>query len=91
LHAAHFSDASFYFPLMAQKNSFYEMAWKKVDEHIKKGLPKSAMEEVDRIYAQAKKEKIDVQQVKALVYKGRLVGQVEEDNWYKNVQAFEKR
>ena len=33
---------------------YYETAWKKVEDFTKKGLPKSALEEVKKIYIQAK-------------------------------------
>jgi uncharacterized protein YfaS (alpha-2-macroglobulin family) len=78
------------FPLMAQKKYYYETAWKKVEDYLSKGLPKSAMEEVDKIYTQAKKENEEAQQVKALVYKSQLIQQVEENDWFKNVQSLEK-
>src|SRR4051812_19528589 len=40
----------------------YEAQWKKIDELVqKKQLPKSALEEVKKIYTQAKTEKQDAQ------------------------------
>ena len=58
----------------------YERAWKKVDSLIqKKGLPKSAQEEVKKIHAAAKREKQEGQWVKALVYMEQLQGQADED------------
>src|SRR5215213_7331899 len=54
--------------LMAQVKT-YGAQWKKIDELIeKKNLPKSALEEVKKIYALAKKEKQDAQVIKSLVY-----------------------
>lgn len=48
----------------------YDSLWKKVIElSDKKGLPKSALAEVNRIYALAKKEKQEAQVIKALVYR----------------------
>ena len=85
-----FFSLTIYYPLMAQKKNFYDTEWKKVDDYMAKGLPKSAMEEVDKIYTQAKKENEEAQQVKALIYKSQLVQQLEENDWYKNVQTFEK-
>ncbi|CAN5463744.1 alpha-2-macroglobulin family protein [soil metagenome] len=85
-----FLTLSIYYPLMAQKQFNYDASWKKVEEQLSKGLPKSAMEEVNKIYTQAKRENREAQQVKALIYKSQLVQQVEENNWYKNVQSFEK-
>src|SRR5215212_4110377 len=46
----------------------YEKEWKKVDDLVKKELPKSALTEIKKIYELAKKEKQDAQVVKALVY-----------------------
>lgn len=48
----------------------YDSAWKKIDQLIeKKGLPKSALAEVQKIYDRAKKEKNNAQLIKALIYK----------------------
>lgn len=76
-------------PLMAQKKFNYDASWIKAEKLIKNNLPKSALEEVDRIYAQSKTDGSNAQNIKALVYKSRLVQQVEENDWFKNVQAFE--
>src|SRR4030095_5356771 len=46
----------------------YEKEWKQVDGFVKKQLPKSALEQVKRIYALATKEKQEAQVIKALVY-----------------------
>ena len=46
----------------------YEKEWKKVEDFVSKGLPKSALTEVKLIYALAKKEKQDAQIIKSLVY-----------------------
>ena len=46
--------------LLAQPPFPYEKTWKKIDSLMqKKGLPKSALEEVNKLYAAAKKEKKD--------------------------------
>ena len=48
----------------------YEKSWKKIDSLInKKGLPQSALEEINKIYAAAKKEKNNAQIIKALIYR----------------------
>ena len=39
----------------------YEKEWKKAEDFSKRGLPKSALEEVKKIYALAKKEKQDIE------------------------------
>ena len=58
----------------------YEGTWKKIDSLIKKkGLPKSALEEVNKIYDAAKKEKQEGQWVKAVLYMEQLQGAAAED------------
>jgi hypothetical protein len=56
---------------MAQMN--YTAEWKKVDSLIdKKGLPQSALAQVNLIYNRAGQEKNEPQQLKALIYRIRL-------------------
>ncbi len=51
----------------------YDDAWKKVDQLInEKGLPQSALTEVQKIYERAKKEKNNAQLTKALIYQVHL-------------------
>jgi hypothetical protein len=76
-------------PLMAQKNYNYDAAWQKVEKLMKDNLPKSALDEVNKIYTQSKKEGAGAQNIKALIYKSRLIQQVEENDWFKNILAFE--
>ncbi|ASZ10829.1 alpha-2-macroglobulin [Chitinophaga sp. MD30] len=54
-------------PAMAQFN--YEERWKAVLSLEEKGLPQSALEQVDKIYTQAVKDKKEVQQIKALIFR----------------------
>ncbi len=42
--------------------------WKQVDAFLEKGLPKSAREEVEKIYAQARAQRLPVQALKAQLY-----------------------
>src|SRR5665213_1668392 len=57
----------------------YEKTWERIDSLIqKKGLPKSALEEVNKLYAAAKKEKQEGQWVKAVIYLQQLQGSDEE-------------
>ncbi len=58
----------------------YEAQWKKVDEHIKKNLPKSALTEVKNIYELAKKQKQEAQIIKSLVYTVSLQQQTREES-----------
>jgi len=59
----------------------YASRWKLVDSLAgKKGLTQSALEEVNKIYTLAKKEKQDAQVIKALIYKMGLVETIEENS-----------
>ncbi|MDF1696623.1 MAG: alpha-2-macroglobulin family protein [Saprospiraceae bacterium] len=56
----------------------YDKAWKKVDQLLEKGLPKSALKEVENIYEHAIDDKNISQQIKAVVFKTQLIFQTEE-------------
>ncbi len=59
----------------------YDSLWKKVEElSNKKGLTKSALAEVDKIYLRAKKEKKEGQLIKALLYRLNLKETFEEED-----------
>src|SRR5918995_1203767 len=68
----------------------YESAWKKVEDHVKKNLPKSALAEVKKIYQLAKKEKQDAQIIKSLVYMTGLQTENREDNQIFSITEIEK-
>ena len=69
----------------------YEAQWKTVDELVqKKNLPKSALEEVKKIYALAKKEKQDAQVIKSLVYMTGLQQDNRENNQVQAIKDIEK-
>ena len=58
----------------------YERAWKKVDSLINRGLTRSAIDEVDKIYASAKKNgKNDGEIIKSLIYKLSLDERINDD------------
>lgn len=60
----------FFYTKSQTKMNTYDSAWKKIDELIqKKGLVKSALAEVEKIYVRAKKEKNEPQLIKAVLYK----------------------
>lgn len=81
---------SFHLSSFAQVKN-YDAQWKKVDSLIeKKNLPKSALEEVKKIYAQAKKENQDAQVIKALVYMINLQQGNREDNQIQSIKDIEK-
>ena len=69
----------------------YEKEWKKVDELVtKKNLPKSALEEVKKIYQLAKKDKQEAQVIKALVYMIGLQQENREENETLGIGEIEK-
>lgn len=68
----------------------YDDAWKKVEDFTNKGLPKSALEEVKKIYSLAKKEKQDAQLIKSLVYMTSLQSENREDNQVFSIAEIEK-
>ena len=68
----------------------YEQAWKKVEDDVKKNLPKSALTEVKKIYELAKKENQDAQIIKALVYMTGLQRENRDDNEVFSIAETEK-
>ncbi len=68
----------------------YDAAWKRVEEFVKKNLPKSALTEVKKIYQLAKKEQQDAQIIKSLVYMTGLQSENREDNEVFSIREIEK-
>ncbi|MEP6927202.1 MAG: alpha-2-macroglobulin, partial [Ginsengibacter sp.] len=68
----------------------YSTQWKKIDGFISKGLTKSALDEVDKIYNAAKKNSNDPQIIKALLFKITLKQNIEEDASVKSIDTLEK-
>ncbi|MEP6675398.1 MAG: alpha-2-macroglobulin family protein [Ferruginibacter sp.] len=68
-----------------QKMNDYSANWKKVEDLEKKGLTKSAKEEVLKIYDLAIKDRQDAQQIKASMYLIKYRNLVEEDNQENNI------
>ncbi|HJU45564.1 MAG TPA: hypothetical protein VJ647_02220, partial [Chitinophagaceae bacterium] len=69
----------------------YDSLWKKVNDLIsKKGLPQSALAEVNKIYTLAKREKQEAQLIKTLIYRLELEGANKEDALQQTIQALEK-
>src|SRR5665647_1261772 len=62
---------------------------KKVEEFQKKGLTKSALTEVEKIYSSAKKKNNDPQIIKALLYKITLNQNIKEDASLKSIDTLE--
>ncbi|MFN2438890.1 MAG: MG2 domain-containing protein, partial [Chitinophagaceae bacterium] len=77
-------------PSIAQPIKNYEAQWKKVDEYVKKNLPKSALDEVKKIYIQAKRDKQEAQVIKSLVYTVGLQQQTREESEIAAIQEIEK-
>jgi hypothetical protein len=75
---------------LAQAPVQYEKEWKKVEDLVKKNLPKSALAEVKKIYDLAKKDKQDAQIIKALVYMTGLQNETREDSEILSIKEIEK-
>lgn len=76
--------------LLAQKPFNYDKAWQKIDSLIYKELPKSALAEVSKLYAQSVKDKEEAQRLKAIICKGHLALVVEEENFKTVIAQLEK-
>jgi hypothetical protein len=68
----------------------YDREWKKVTELSNKGLPQSALAEVKKIYALAKKEKQEAQVIKSLVFMTNLQEENRENNNLLSIAELEK-
>ena len=68
----------------------YEKEWKKVEDFVNKGLPKSALTEVKKLYVLAKKDKQDAQVIKTLLYMGTLQAENRDDNEVFSITEVEK-
>jgi uncharacterized protein YfaS (alpha-2-macroglobulin family) len=60
-------------------NEKYKAEWKKVEALENKGLPKSALEQVELIFKMAEKTDNQEQIVKAIIYRSKYMAQTEED------------
>ena len=67
----------------------YADDWKMVDSLEKSGLFKSALEKVGAIQARAKKDKNGQQVVKALLFRGKYITQLEEDGLTNAINTIE--
>lgn len=70
---------------MSQKNNEYSSNWKKVEELEKKGLTKSALQEVLKIYNLAIKDNNDAQQIKTSMYQVKYRNMLDEDSRENNI------
>ncbi|MEZ4792662.1 MAG: alpha-2-macroglobulin family protein [Gelidibacter sp.] len=71
----------------AQKQN-YEELWKKVEKLENDGLPKSALEIVNQIATQAKKDKNAPQQIKTLLFQSKYAMTLEEEAQLKVIADF---
>lgn len=74
--------------MMAQFN--YDNSWKQVTALEEKGLPKSALEIVNGIYSHAVKEKMTVQQIKALIYRMKYNDEVNDSSTLQNLEQLNR-
>ncbi|MEO8960547.1 MAG: hypothetical protein ABI325_01615, partial [Ginsengibacter sp.] len=68
----------------------YSFRWKKIEDFRKKGLTKSALAEVEKIYSLAKSTNNDPQIIKSLLFKINLNNNIEEDASVKSIDSLEK-
>lgn len=70
---------------------FYTQAWAEVDSLMKqKGLPKSALELLDKIYQRAQKDKEYGHLTKAIIYKINITNYTEEDGLVKGLTEIQE-
>src|SRR4051812_42102558 len=78
-------------PLQSQPKPFdYEKAWGDVKKAGEKGLPETALKTVNQIYDQAKKDKNEVQLIKALIHQLKFSADKEEEVLPSNILKVEK-
>jgi hypothetical protein len=68
----------------------YKKQWEKIDSLIEKKLPKSALEKVNAVYKAAKIEDDNNNFLKSIIYKGRLLNDLEEDGTENLLLSLEK-
>lgn len=75
--------------VMAQ--TYYDNSWKKVTALDEKNLPKSALGEVDQIYARAVKDNLPAQQIKALIYQMKYTDQLSDSSIQQNLEKLNQK
>jgi hypothetical protein len=69
----------------------YEAQWKKIDSLVfRKGLTRSALDQLQQIYTQAKKEKNDAQVIKVLIYRLDLENALQDEGADSTIRVLEK-
>lgn len=74
-------------PMIKLNNDDYAAEWKKIEAFERKGLPKSALEAVNKLYERAKLDDNAAQIVKTLMHRGKYTSQLEEDGLVKAIGA----
>jgi CRISPR/Cas system endoribonuclease Cas6 (RAMP superfamily) len=74
----------------AQSVKTYDKEWKNVENYMSKKLPASALQEVKKIYALAKKDNQDAQLIKAALYMTSLQQETREENEVAGITSMEK-
>ncbi|MFM2138907.1 MAG: hypothetical protein RJA57_1214, partial [Bacteroidota bacterium] len=78
-------------PLLSQNGlPRYGTEWKTVDRYQQQGLPKSALAEVRKIYALAKRDRQDAQLIRALIYMSILQSETREDNLLASIRELDR-
>ena len=72
--------------MVSGKDVDFEAAWKRIDSLSKIGLSKSVLEELDKIYILAKKEKNAPQIVKICLFQLNFEKKIEENHFFKAVE-----
>lgn len=78
------------FSIAQPKPDNYTAGWKKVDSLVAKGLPQSALTQVNLIYTRARQGKNEPQTLKALIYRIRLQEENKSDGDVKAITGLEK-
>lgn len=68
----------------------YHKQWAKIDSLDRKGLPKSALEEVMKIYTSAQKENNGPQVIKSMIYVMKYNSYLQEDDYVTAIAGLEK-
>src|SRR4029078_10462688 len=68
----------------------YDKEWRQVNDFVKKGLPKSAFDQVKKIYQLAKRDRQNAQVIKSLIYMTGLQNEVVENGEVKAIATLEK-
>ena len=78
-------------PFLSIAQDNYNARWKTVDSLINiKGLPQSALAQVNQIYTRAQQEKNEPQLLKALIYRLQLQNGDQEDAGIRSITGLEK-